>query len=201
MGIPVQHRNSVLAMKWLSRNGRLGPALLLTGFLLIWIPEVSGQQQQKIGYVNSDNILAQMPEYQGLDQQLRLISQEWKKELNRMQEEIERLKKDFEAREILFTEEVRKHKQEEIRQKVRQREQYLEQKFGAEGEYYTRQQELLEPVQRKVFQAINNVARREGFDFVFDRSGNTGMLYFSQEWNLNEEVLQELGITQSESSN
>lgn len=161
----------------------------------------SNAQNQKIGYVDTDYLLSKIPEYQGIDQQLRLISEEWKKELDRMQEEITRLKEDYEAREILYTDEVRMQKQQEIQQKIEQREQYLEQKFGAEGEYYQQQKELLEPVQRKVFEAINAVARRDGFDFIFDRSGNTNLLYFRPEWNLDDEVLIELGINPDETSN
>lgn len=164
---------------------------------LLLLTPVAEAQQQKIGYVNTDAILEKMPEYKGIDQQLRLLSQEWKRELDEMQNEIDRLKKDFSDREILYTEEVRKQKQEEIRQHVSQREQYLEEKFGAEGEYFQRQKALLEPIQRKVFEAINTVAERNGYDFVFDRAGDTRMLYFKQEWNLNDEVLIELGITQN----
>ena len=152
-------------------------------------------QEQKIGYVDTDAILEKMPEYQGIDQQLQTLGREWKSKLEQMQNEIERLKEEFSDREILYTEEVRKQKQAEIRQQVQQREQYLEEKFGADGEYFRRQQSLLEPIQRKVFNAINTVAERNGYDFVFDRSGDTSMLYFRQEWNLNDEVLLELGIT------
>ncbi|MDX1618339.1 MAG: OmpH family outer membrane protein [Balneolaceae bacterium] len=158
-------------------------------------------QNQKIGYVDTDMILSRVPEYRGIDQQLRLLSQEWKKELDAMEQEIERLKEEFEAREILYTEDVRKQKQEEIRQLVRQREQYMEQKFGSDGDYYQKQRELLEPIQRKVFDAINSVARRGGYDFVFDRAADTGLLFFRQEWNLNEEVLLEMGIDPDEASN
>lgn len=173
---------------------------LLLGLLITFVYDLDAQNQ-KIGYVDTDAILSKIPEYQGIDQQLRLLSQEWKKELDSMQQQIERLKEDFEAREILYTEEVRKQKQEEIRRLVRQREQYMEQKFGSDGEYYRKQRELLEPIQRKVFDAINSVARSGGYDFVFDRAADTSLLFFRQEWNLNDEVLLELGIDPDETSN
>lgn len=177
--------------------------LVCVGLLAAWLslPAAAEAQEQKIGYVDTDAILQKMPEYQGLDQQLRMLGQEWKKELERMQDEIEQLKQDFSDKEILYTEEIRKQRQEEIRQKVRQREQYREEKFGSEGEYFQKQKALLEPIQRKVFEAINTVAERNGYDFVFDRSGDTSMLYFKQEWNLNEEVIRELGISPNETSN
>ncbi|MDZ7690005.1 MAG: OmpH family outer membrane protein [Balneolaceae bacterium] len=175
---------------------------LLVGLVLgLSMVDRAEAQEQKIGYVDTDAILQKMPEYQGIDQQLRMLSDEWKKELERMQNDIEKLRQDFSDREILYTEEVRKQKQAEIRELVSQREQYMEQKFGAEGEYYQKQKSLLEPIQRKVFEAINTVADRNDYDFVFDRSGDTGMLFFRQEWNLNDEVLIELGISPEETSN
>ena len=135
-----------------------------------------------------------MSEYQGIQQQLNTISSEWNKQLDKMEEEIDQLKEDFEAKKILYTEELKKQKQQEIQNKVQQRQQYLDEKFGADGEYFEKQKELLEPIQRKVFDAINKVANDQNVDFVFDRAQNSSMLYGEQEWNLNKEVLQELGI-------
>lgn len=151
-------------------------------------------QNQKIGYFESDFILSNIPEYEGVQQRLELLSQTWKEELTAMEEEIEQLEEDFRAKEILYTEEIRKQKRQEIQQKKKQKENYLAQKFGPEGEYYTRQAELLEPIQRQVFTAVRSVARRQGFDFVFDRAGDIKMVYARTEWNLNEAILLELGI-------
>ncbi len=144
--------------------------------------------------MNTDQILTQMSEYQGIQQQLSTISSEWNKQLDKMEQEIDQLKEDFEAKKILYTEELKKQKQQEIQNKVQQRQQYLDEKFGANGEYFEKQKELLEPIQRKVFDAINKVANDQNVDFVFDRAQNSSMLYGEQEWNLNKEVLQELGI-------
>jgi outer membrane protein len=162
---------------------------------------ITAAQDQKIGYVNTDQILAQMSEYQGIQEQLSTLSSEWNIQLEKMEQEIEQLKEDFEAKEILYTEELKKKKQQEIQNKVQQRQRYLDEKFGAEGEYFQKQKELLKPIQRKVFEAINKVANEQDFDFVFDRAQNSSMLFGEQDWNLNEEVLQELGITLNEASN
>ena len=151
-------------------------------------------QEQKFGYVNTDIILSQIPEYQNIQQELDLISKEWRDQLNAMQQEIDTLREDFSSKEILYTDEIRKQREEEIEQKVRQRQQYLDQKFGPEGEYFKQQQELLEPIQRRVYEAISVIAQREDFDFIFDRSQNASLLYSDVEWNLNDKVLQELGI-------
>lgn len=171
------------------------------GFLLIALSANSVIGQQKVGYVDTDHILANMSEYQGVQQQLASQSSEWNKELAEIEKEIEKLKEDFQAREILFTDKLRKEKQQEIDRKVEQRQQFLDNKFGVEGEYFQLQRKLLEPIQRKVMDAVTTVARREGFDYIFDRAENSDMLYANSEWNLNDRVLQELGITLNKSSN
>jgi outer membrane protein len=170
-------------------------------FLLMVSASIASAQNQKIGYVNTDQILAQMSEYQGIQEQLSTLSSEWNKQLDAMEQEIDQLKEDFEAKEILYTEELKKQKKQEIQNKVQQRQQFLEEKFGSEGEYFQKQKELLEPIQRKVFEAVSKVANDQNFDFVFDRAQNSNMLFGGQQWNLNKEVLQELGITLNESSN
>lgn len=162
---------------------------------------LSQAQDQKIGYVNTDQILQKMSEYEGIQKELSTLSSEWNSQLQKMEEEIEQLKNDYEAKEILYTEELKKQKEQEIQNKVEARQQYFDEKFGSEGEYFQKQKELLEPVQRKVFKAINKVAEEQNFDFIFDRAQDSNMLFGGQEWNLNEEVLQELGITLNEASN
>lgn len=194
MAIPVQHWYSILMRK-----------LILHSLSFLFVLSVTWgtaeAQEQKIGYVDTDQILAQMPEYQGIQQQLKSISSEWNTQLEEMKQEVEQLKEDYQAKEILYPDELKEQKQQEIQNKVQQRQQYLDQKFGADGEYFQQQKKLLEPIQRKVFEAINTVADRGNFDFVFDRAQNSSMLYSVEEWNLNDEVLEELGITLNDTSN
>lgn len=158
-------------------------------------------QEQKIGYFESEFILQQIPEYDGIQQQLRLLSEGWREELDAMEREITAAEEDFAAKEILYTEEVRNQRRNEIQQMKRQRDQFMAQKFGPEGEYFTRQRDLLEPLQRRVFTAVRTVAQRQGFDMIFDRSGDIYMVYARSEWNLNEDILNELGIEIEEGQN
>lgn len=151
-------------------------------------------QNQKIGYFESEVILAQIPEYQGIEQRLQLLSDGWEQELNELDAEILALEEDYKAKEILYTEEIRQQKRNEIRQKKLARDTFLNQKFGPEGEYFQNQRDLLEPIQRQIFTALRTVAQKQGFDFVFDRSGDLYMVYARGEWNLNEAILLELGI-------
>ncbi len=151
-------------------------------------------QNQKIGFIDSDIIMENMPEYSGIEQRLNLLSEGWESEIREIENEIEELEEDFAAREILFTDEMREERRNEILNLQRQRDQLVQEKFGPQGEYFQTQQDLLAPIQRQVFQALSTVAERENYDFVFDRAEDTRFLFTTQEWNLTETVMLELGM-------
>ncbi|MDZ7718508.1 MAG: OmpH family outer membrane protein [Balneolaceae bacterium] len=169
-------------------------SIFIVLFLLV---DVADGQDQKIGFIDSDVIMQQMPEYSGIEQRLNLISENWQQEIDEMEEEIAELEREFEAREILFTEEIRQERLNEIEQRKNELDQYIEEKFGPQGEYYTRQKELLEPIQRLIFDALTRVAERDSYDFVFDRAEDSRFLITQEEWNLTEDVMLELGINET----
>ncbi len=172
---------------------KLLPILILPlAILLTAAPPASSQQ--KIGYIDSDVIMREIPEYTGIRQRLETIAQNWKEEIDEMQVEIERLKQDFEAREILFTPDIRRQRQQEIDRKVREREQYISRRFGPDGDYFRQQEELLEPLQQRILEAVVKVAESEGYDHIFDRAGDYLFLFSRRRWDISRDVLQEMGI-------
>jgi len=166
---------------------------LILAFGLLFSLQVMGQDQ-RLGYFESDLILESIPEYNSLQQQLNTISNQWEAEIQRMEAEISELQEEFESKEILYTDEIRNQRKQEIENKISAKEQYVAQKFGPNGEYFSRQKELLEPIQRQVFAAVRAVAQRQNYDYVFDRSGDIYMVYANNAYNLNDEILEELGI-------
>ena len=164
-------------------------------YLFIFLSGVTAQaQEQKTGFIDSEVIMQNMPEYEGIEQRLNLLSEGWRDEIRELEEQIEELEEEYEAREILFTEDVRQQRLNEIDNLRRQRDQLVEEKFGPDGEYFTTQEELLEPIQRQIFEAIEVVASRQNFDFVFDRSQETRFLFVREEWNLTDDVMLEMGM-------
>jgi outer membrane protein len=167
---------------------------IVFAFFLFSVAEQLYAQDQKIGYFESDMILAQLPEYGGIEQRLQLLSSGWQEEAQELLDEITYLEEDYEAKQILYTDEIRKQKQAEIAQKKKQRQTFLQQKFGPNGEYFQQQSDLLEPIQRKVFSAARTVAIEKGYDFIFDRSGDIYMIYARAEFDITTYILLELGI-------
>jgi outer membrane protein len=176
---------------------------IFAGFTILFIFGLMtdvNSQNQKIGYIDSDFILSKIPEYTGIDQRLRQFVTTWNEEIAEMEQEIEALQEDFRAKEILYTPEVRREREQEISNKKRDLERYINNRFGPEGDYYRQQRDLLEPIQRKIVEAVGVVATRDGFDFVFDRSGDYVFFYTRTQWDLSIEVLLEMGIQVDETA-
>lgn len=162
--------------------------LMFSGFAL------ESQAQSRIGYIDTDYILSRVPEYEGIMQRLNAVNETWREEIQELKLEIEEMEQTFEAREILFTDEVREERRQEIQQKRRERERLIDQRYGPEGEYFRQQKELLEPLQKRILDATTRVAERGNYDYVFDRAGEYMFLYTRQSLNLSNDVLLEMGI-------
>ena len=171
-------------------------AAVLVG-ALVWAP--TSQAQQRIGYVDTEYILNQLPEYTSVQQKLDQLEQRWREEIQSQQERVETLEAEFEAREVLYTEEERQRRRESIQQARKKVEQLRQQYFGPEGRLYTRQQELMRPIQERVLSAVESVATEAGYDYVLDRKGETLFLFARDEHGLNDQVLRELGINVDQS--
>lgn len=150
--------------------------------------------QQRIGYIDSEYILNQTPEYATVQQKIDRLEEEWRQEIDTKRDEVDELTREFQARELLYTDEERQAKREAIeaaRQEVKQlRTRY----FGPNGELYSRQQELMRPIQERVLTAVDQVATAQGYDFVFDKSGDFLFMFAREQYDLSDDVLRELGI-------
>lgn len=155
--------------------------------------------QQRIGYVDTEYVLDQMPEYTSVQQQLDKLEKQWRNEIQQQREEVQKLEQEFEARELLYTEEERKRKQQTIEEARAKVEQLRQQYFGPEGELYSRQKQLMRPLQERILEAAENVATEDGYDFVVDGKGDTIFLYAREEHDLSDQVLRELGINVDQS--
>lgn len=150
--------------------------------------------QQKIGYVDSELILARVSEYRTAQSSLDRMAQQWRSEIQALQRELDGLERDFGAREILFTEEERQRNRQEIDAKAQEIESLRLRYFGPEGELFREQQRLMRPIQEQVLEAIETVAKEGNYDYVFDKAGDYLFLYLRPQHDLSELVLDELGI-------
>lgn len=150
--------------------------------------------QQTIGYVDSQRVLEQLPDYASIQQRLDRQASDWENELKAKQSEVEDLFATYKARELLYTREERDRKRQEIVREEEEIERLRLNYFGPEGELFTQQDNLMRPLQERILAAVEEVATREGYDYVLDKSGDYVFLFYREQHNLTNKVLEELGI-------
>lgn len=156
-------------------------------------------QAQKFGYVDTEYILSNIPAYKETQGELDKLSIEWQKQLERQYSEIDKMYKNYQAEQILLTEDMKTKREEEIIKKEKEAKEYQKQKFGVDGELFKKRQELVKPIQDKVYQAVKDVADAGGLDIIFDKSSGLTMLYSNAKYNKSDAVLKKLGYTPGES--
>ena len=161
--------------------------------LLVVIPGLSFGQM-KIGYVDSDAIMDKLPDAQDAKQKLDVLVQEWQGELNKIENTWKTKYDDYEKRKLIMTDQARAELEAELVKLEKQISDYREKKFGTNGEMFQKQDELMKPVQNKVFSAIKEVAQEEDYDYVFDRSGDILLLYAKDKYDITVKVLNKLKL-------
>jgi outer membrane protein len=162
--------------------------------LTLAVGSLYAQKSKDIGFVDSDVILGKMPEYRAAQKDLDDLGAKYQAEAQQLQTALEQMHRDFQAEEILLTSDQRRQKKEAIASKEAELIQYRESKFGPTGELYQERARLIKPLQDKVYDAIQNVAKKEGYAYIFDKSGGALMLYADQKFDKTLEVMEALGI-------
>jgi outer membrane protein len=164
--------------------------------LFIYLPLLSfvSNAQLKIGYVDSDTIMDNFPDVQDARQKLDALIQEWQAELKKLESDLKAKQDDYEKRKLIMTEQTSTDAMADITKLQKEIADYRDKKFGASGELFQKQNELMKPLQNKVFTIIQEVATEEDLDFVFDRSGDILFLYAKSEYDLTAKVIERLKL-------
>ena len=150
---------------------------------------------QKFGYIDSEFILNKHPDYKIIQQELLTLSSEWKKEAQNLDKEIKELYVLLKAEEVLLTEEMYKQRVAAIKLKEKESQEFNSRIFGIDGQYFQKQAELLQPLQSKIYDAIERVSRKNNLAMLFDKASvPTGIIYTDPRHDYSEFVLEELGI-------
>ncbi|MEM6722493.1 MAG: OmpH family outer membrane protein [Bacteroidota bacterium] len=163
--------------------------ILLASFLTL-----GTLQAQRIAYVDVDQILTAIPEYKVAQDELDQIAAKWKSEIQGKYNEIDQLYRRYQAEQVLLSESQQTQREEEIVQKEKDVQQLQRKRFGPEGELFEKRKDLVQPIQERVYTAIENYAKERGFDFVLDKSSGVNMLYANPEFDRTKDVMKKLGI-------
>lgn len=166
--------------------------------LLLFVLFGSQLKAQKFGYIDSEFILNKHPDYKVIQDELAKLSNEWKKEAQSLDQEIKEMYTQLKAEEVLLTEEMYQQRMADIKAKEKTSQEYNSRIFGINGVYYQKQAELLQPLQSKIYDAIERVSRKNNLAVLFDKAaGPSAIIYSDPRHDYSEFVLEELGIDEN----
>jgi outer membrane protein len=122
------------------------------------------------------------------------IASGWQKEIDIMQQVLDKMYKDFEAEQVMLSEELRKKREDQLFIKEKTLRDLQRQRFGFEGDLFKRRQELIKPIQDKVYNAVQKLAVQRGYDFILDKSEGITVIFADPKLEKSEDVLRELGV-------
>lgn len=150
---------------------------------------------QKYGYIDSKYILDNMPEYAENKEKLDKFSERWQKDIDDRYEVLKKRKDAFAREEVLLPDEVREKRKEEIKTLEEEIMALQRGYFGVGGELFQKRQELIKPIQDQIYDALEKIASKGNFSFVFDKANQSNLIFADSKFDLSDRVLKELGIS------
>jgi outer membrane protein len=165
--------------------------------LLLIIPLfiiVVAAKAQRYAIVDTKYILEKMTDYKQAQQKLDQFSEEWQKEIDGKQSALDKMYKDYEAEQVMLSDELKKKREDELFVREKEVRELQRKRFGFEGDLFKRRQELVKPVQDKVYNAIQKIAVARLYDFILDKSEGITVIFADPKLDKSEDVLKELGV-------
>ncbi len=167
--------------------------LFLSAILLFtFVYEAHSQRGVRIGYIDMEYILENVPEYQEASIQLDGKVQRWKKDIEDQQKEIDQLKINLSNEKVLLTPELVEEREEDIKIKEDELFQYQQDRFGPNGDLVIQKRQLVQPIQDQVFNAVQEIAGNREYDFIFDKSADVVMLYAAERNDISDQIIRSI---------
>ena len=150
---------------------------------------IFGQRGIKIGYIDTEYILENLPEYNQISKRLEEKAGDWKKEVEERTRKIDQKKESLNSERILLTSEMIEEIEEEILIDEEELSEYQQKRFGPRGDLIIQKQQLIQPIQDQIFNAIRELAKSRNYDFIFDKSADIVMLYSDKRYDVSDQIL------------
>lgn len=149
---------------------------------------------QRYAIIDTRYILDKMPDYKLAQAQIDQTANNWQKEIDAKQAELDKMYRDFEAEKIMLTPELKKKREDELFNKEKAVRDLQRKRFGFEGDLFAERQKLIKPIQDKVYTAIQKLAVARSYDFILDKSEGITVIFADPKLDKSEDVLRELGV-------
>ena len=150
-------------------------------------------QAQKFAYVDTDYILNKIPDFKQAQDKLDGLSADWQKEIENKYADVEQMYRSYQQEQVLLTDDMKEKREEAIIKKETDAKNLQKKYFGTEGSLYLKRQELIKPIQDKIYDAIQQLAADNKYAIVFDSSSDLIMLYKNNNYDKSDKVLELMG--------
>ena len=149
---------------------------------------------QRYAVIDSKYILDKLPEYKDAQQKLDQFSQMWQQEIDQKSAELDKLYKDYDAEKVMLSDDLKKKREDEIFNKEKEVRDLQRKRFGYQGDLFKKREELIKPIQDKVYNAIQKLAVAKLYDFILDKSEGITVIFADPKLDKSDDVLKELGV-------
>ena len=149
---------------------------------------------QRYAVIDSKYILQKMPEYKSAQQKLDQFSEQWQQEIDKKSADLDKMYKDFDAEQVMLSDELKKKREDELFNKEKELKDLQKKRYGYEGDIFKKRQELIKPIQDKVYNAVQRLAVAKSYDFILDKSEGITVIFADPKLDKSDDVLRELGV-------
>ncbi|HEX2684770.1 MAG TPA: OmpH family outer membrane protein [Ferruginibacter sp.] len=164
--------------------------ILATCFLLI----AAGTQAQRYAIIDSKYILDKLPEYKDAQKMLDQFSEQWQQEIDQRQALMDKMYKDYDAEQVMLSDVLKKKREDELYNKEKELRDLQKKRFGFEGDLFKKRQELIKPIQDRVYNAVQKLATEKQYDFILDKSEGITVIFADPKLDRSADVLRNLGV-------
>jgi len=150
---------------------------------------------QKYGYIDSDYILNNIPDYKDAKDRLDKLAERWTKEVEERYEVIKQKKENFLREEDLLPAEEKAKRKDELDKLELEAMEMQKLRFGVSGDYFQKRQELIKPIQDKIYDAMQTIASKRNYTFIFDKANQSNLVFADSKFDISNEVLKEMGYS------
>ena len=150
----------------------------------------------KVGYIDMEYILQNVPDYTEAQNQLEQKAQKWKQEIEAKKIEINKLKEALKAEKALLTKGLIEERIAEITFLENETLDYQQKRFGPNGDLMSQKAGLTKPIQDQVFTAVQDIAETKKYDFIFDKTSDLTMLFAAKRFDISDQIIRVLTRTE-----
>jgi len=150
---------------------------------------------QKYAMVDMEYILKNIPSYEAAKEQLDLVSKKWQQEVDAKMQEVQTLYKNYQTELVFLSEEMKVKRENEIVEKEKAAQDLKKKYFGVDGDLFKKRESLMKPIQDDVFAVVQEVAKKQGLDMIFDKSSSMNIIFYSPKLDISDEILKQLGYS------